>query len=304
MKKIGTYLPSLIISILLVLFMICSVGILIVDININGSQTITLTEKKDIAAKTSRQLEHEFKEISGATGIPAEIYTKSLTEDYIQSLINIYINEGYSSLKSGGKMNIDIPKNKEMEADVEEFFNNMAEQTGYEKNDDFYEKLNNTKQNAYKLIGEACDVYKFTSLEKHGVLGPVSKVYKIRPLITFVSTGGLALLILALIFVNRKEKKNVLYWTGISAAIAGAIGMIPSIYLISTKYFNAFSIKQPQIFAAYTGGMFKLTEAFMAASISVCAAGIAMIVLYVVIGCHRTSSESKEKLPEINKKNI
>lgn len=63
--------------------------------------------------------------------------------------------------------------------------------------------------------------------------------------------------------------------------------MMPSIYLISTRYFNAFSIKQPQIFAAYTGAMFKLTEAFMAASIAVCAAGITLLVLYAVIGVRK-----------------
>ena len=110
-----------------------------------------------------------------------------------------------------------------------------------------------------------------------------------RPLLTFASAGGTALMILFLIFINRKEKKTVLYWSGISAAIAGAIGMVPSIYLLSTDYFNAFSIKQPQIFAAYTSAMFKLTEAFMAASIAVCAAGITMIVLYAVIGCYKSA---------------
>jgi len=71
------------------------------------------------------------------------------------------------------------------------------------------------------------------------------------------------------------------------------------------NYFNAFSIKQPQIFTAYTGGMFKLTEAFMAASIAVCVAGIAMIVLYAVLINQKTDPEMTEKTPsepESNKK--
>ena len=106
-------------------------------------------------------------------------------------------------------------------------------------------------------------------------------------------------MILFLIFVNFREKKTIFYWAGISAVIAGAIGMIPSIYLLSTKYFNAFSIKQPQIFAAFTGAMFKLTEAFMAASIAVCVAGIAMIVLYtVLIRQNTTQQSSPEKTKE------
>lgn len=291
MKKLNAYIPSLLFSILLVILMICSVGVIIVDINFNAERTITLSEKKDISDKAYAHLNSKFRESSGASGIPSDIYLKNLDKEYIQSVVNAYINSGYDVLKSGKKMNIDIPKNTEMEKALDDFFNNMADETGYEKNEEFYNKLENTKKNAYQLIGECCDIYKFAALEKHGVLTPASEIYKMRPLLTFASVGGTALMILFLIFINRKEKKTVLYWSGISAAIAGAIGMVPSIYLLSTDYFNAFSIKQPQIFAAYTGAMFKLTEAFMAASIAVCAAGITMIVLYAVIGCYKSAPQ-------------
>lgn len=298
MKKLSAYIPSLIISILLVLLTICSVGVIIIDINVNAKRTITLSEKKNIASKASEQLERKFKELSGASGIPAETYTANLDEEYLQSVINAYINEGYSALKSGEKFSVEIPENAEMNNAIEDFFNKAADETGYEKNDDFYKKLDNTKENAYKVIGEECDIYKFSALDKHGVLKPASKVYKMRPLLTFAAVGGTVLLTLFLIFVNRKEKKTIFYWTGICATIAGTIGMIPSIYLLSTKYFNAFSIKQPQIFTAYTGAMFKFTEAFMAASIAVCVAGIAMIVLYAVLGCQKTDDEPAEKTSE------
>ncbi len=299
MKKLSAYIPSLIVSIFLVLLMICSVGIIIVDINVNAKRTITLSEKKNIAAKTSDQIDRKFRDLSGASGIPVETYTASLDEEYIQSVIDVYINEGYSVLKSGEKFSPDIPENAEMNKAIDDFFTKTADETGYEKNEDFYKKLENTKENAYKLIGGECDIYKFSALEKHGVLKPASKVYKMRPLLTFASIGGTVLMILFLIFVNFREKKAIFYWTGISAVIAGAIGMIPSIYLLSTKYFNAFSIKQPQIFASFTGAMFKLTEAFMAASIAVCVAGIAMIVLYtVLIRQNNTQQSSPEKTKE------
>lgn len=298
MKKLSAYIPSLIISILLVLLMICSVGIIIVDINVNAKRTITLSEKKNITAKASDQIERKFRDLSGASGIPAETYTSNLDEEYLQSVINAYINEGYNALKSDEKFSVEIPENAEMNKAIEDFFNKAADETGYEKNDDFYKKLENTKENAYKVIGDECDIYKFSALEKHGVLRPASKVYKMLPLLTFASIGGTTLMILFLLLVNFKEKKVIFYWTGISSVIAGAIGMIPSIYLLSTKYFNAFSIKQPQIFAAFTGAMFKLTEAFMAASIAVCVAGIAMIVLYTVLSRQKNTQQATETSPE------
>lgn len=298
MKKLSAYIASLIISIFLVMLIICSVGIIIVDINVNAKRTITLSEKKNITAKASDQIERKFRDLSGASGIPAETYTSCIDEEYIQSVIEVYINEGYSVLKSEEKFSPDIPVNTEMEKAIDDFFTRTADETGYEKNDDFYKKLENTKENAYKVIGDECDIYKFSALEKHGVLSPASKVYKMLPLLTFASIGGTTLMILFLLFVNFKEKKVIFYWTGISSVIAGAIGMIPSIYLLSTKYFNAFSIKQPQIFAAFTGAMFKLTEAFMAASIAVCVAGIAMIVLYTVLSRQKNTQQATETSPE------
>lgn len=298
MKKLSAYIASLIISIFLVMLIICSVGIIIVDINVNAKRTITLSEKKNITAKASDQIERKFRDLSGASGIPAETYTSCIDEEYIQSVIEVYINEGYSVLKSEEKFSPDIPVNTEMEKAIDDFFTRTADETGYEKNDDFYKKLENTKENAYKVIGDECDIYKFSALEKHGVLSPASKVYKMLPLLTFASIGGTTLMILFLLLVNFKEKKVIFYWTGISSVIAGAIGMIPSIYLLSTKYFNAFSIKQPQIFAAFTGAMFKLTEAFMAASIAVCVAGIAMIVLYTVLSRQKNTQQATETSSE------
>ena len=300
MKKISTYIPSLIISIVLIMLMICSVGTIIIDINVNAKRTITLSEKKNIAQKVSAQLEHKFKDLSGASGIPTETYTDNLDEEYIQSVIEANINEGYDALKSGEKFSPDIPENTEMNKAIDDFFNKVADETGYEKNEAFYKKLDNTIENAYKIIADESDIYKISALEKHGVLRPASKVYKMRPLITFASVGGALLLILFIIFVNRKDKKVAFYWLGISSVIAGAIGMIPSIYLLSTNYFNAFSIKQPQIFAAYTGAMFELTEAFMAASIAVCVAGIAMLVLYTVLICQKPDTEANVKTPAVS----
>lgn len=121
----------------------------------------------------------------------------------------------------------------------------------------------------------------------------ISKLYKMRPLLTFASTGAVVLLILFLLAINRKDKKVFLYWTGISAIISGVIGTVPSAYLLATKYFNAFSIKQPQVFAAYTGAMYKITEAFMAASIALIVVGISVIVLYAVFCSKNKITEQK-----------
>jgi hypothetical protein rflaF_10940 len=285
LKKVKTYLPSLILSVILVLCFISSIAVIIVDINVTRNNAVSLAEKKELASKSMSQIEKSFKEKSGSTGIPASVYTDAIDEEYVKKSIEAYIDSAFklfSAPDGGNGYSPQLDVNSKLDASIESFFNEDAEKNGYEKDETFYNKLDATKKNAYKIIGNNCDVYKIKSLYSHGVFPKISKLYNMRPLLTFASTGAVVLLILFILAINRKDKKAFLYWTGISAIISGVLGTVPSAYLLATKYFNSFSIKQPQVFAAYTGAMYKITEAFMAASIALTVVGISVIVLYAV----------------------
>lgn len=75
MKKVTAYLPSLILSIILVLCFIASVAVIIVDINVTENNAVSLAEKQELTSKSMAQIEKSFKEKSGSTGIPASVYT-------------------------------------------------------------------------------------------------------------------------------------------------------------------------------------------------------------------------------------
>lgn len=295
MKKVTTYLPSLILSIILVLCFTASMAVIIVDINITEKNAVALAEKKEIASKSMSQIKKSFKEKSGSTGIPASVYTDAIDDEYLKDVIEIYITHAFKLFTAPelGSGYDPIVPNSKLESSIDAFFNEQAEKNGYEKDEVFMKKLEATKNNAYKIIGSNCDVYKLSSLYNHGAMPKISKLYKMRPLLTFASTGAVVLLILFLLAINRKDKKVFLYWTGVSAIISGVIGTVPSAYLLATKYFNAFSIKQPQVFAAYTGAMYKITEAFMAASIALIVVGISVIVLYAVFCSKNKITEKK-----------
>lgn len=246
------------------------------------------------------QIEKSFKEKSGSTGIPASVYTDAIDDKYLKEVIEIYITKAFKLFTEPeleGGYDPSVPNSK-LESSIDAFFNEQAEKNGYEKDEAFLKTLEATKKNAYKIIGNNCDVYKLSSLYKHGAIPKISKLYKMRPLLTFASSGAVVLLILFLLAINRKDKKVFLYWTGISAVISGVIGTVPSAYLLATKYFNAFSIKQPQVFAAYTGAMYKITEAFMASSIALIVVGISIIVLYAVFCGKNKIAEQKTEVVE------
>ena len=295
MKKISTYIPSLILSVLLVFIFIGGSALIIADLNINSKRFVSLAEKKGLNSKIYSELEKHYQEKYHSTGIPADVYMNSLTNDYLDSVIDAYFNAAFESLDSGKKFDSEtiIPKNESLEKNIDVFFNDFAESSGYwdtKDNEEYEKKLNNyeklirnTKKSAYKTIGNNCDVYKFSAMNKHGILSKISKLYRHRILLTGLLIGFTALIITLLFIINRKDKKSISYWCGVSFLISGIIGSVPTLYLICTKYYDAFSVKQPQIFTAYTSLMYSLTEAFMASHIAFIVIGISMIIIYAVI---------------------
>lgn len=283
MKSIRTYIPSLFLSVVLVLLFLGGSAVIISDINLTSAQFRKTAEEKNIETQIYTSIERNYLEKANATGIPAKVYTDHLSEEYLASVMNVYIDAGFKTMSDGSKFLPQIPVNPELEASIDKFFNDYADKTGYKKDENFEKKLASTKEDAYKLIGSQCDAFKFSTLSSHGAMKTISKLYSYRiHIAVIISSAALAALI-AMLIINRKNKKAMLYWCGISALISGIIGTVPSAVLIADRYFDSFSIKQPQIFTAYTTTFYRLTEAFMAASIAFSAIGITMLVIYGVL---------------------
>lgn len=283
MKNVRTYIPSLILSILLVFLLSGSAAVMTASINLNAAQFKNIAADENIGEKIYSALDRNYREKANATGIPAKIYTDHLTVDYLEAVMNEYIDAGFKTLSTGGKFSPEIPKNPSLEESIDNFFNEYADKTGYKKDENFEKKLVSTKEDAYKTIGSCCDAFKFSAISSQGIMGKLSRIYSHRILFIGVFAASVAAAVLLLLLVNRKCKKAMLYWCGVSALISGIIGAAPSIWLIAEKYFDSFTIKQPQVFAAYTRTFYRLTEAFMAAHIAFAAIGISMIVVYCVL---------------------
>lgn len=290
MKKFSTYLPSLIISVILVFMIIGSAIMVIVDINVTAEKSIALSEENNICSSVHSELEKYFTDQYNTTGVPSQTYMDALDENYLKSVINLYTESLFSSLESGNPVTVEVPKNQSLESNIEKFFSSYAENFGYEKDKTYEKKLQETIDSSYRVIENHCDVYKYSSLKKHGVLTKISKIYGHINTITVACIAVSVFLILLLLLINRKNISVCLYWIGISSLIAGIFGTVPSIYLISSRYFDAFVIKQPQVFNAFTSAMYGLTRSFMAVNIAILSIGICFIVIYTVVNnMHRKS---------------
>ncbi|SHM25487.1 hypothetical protein [Ruminococcus flavefaciens] len=293
MKKATAYLFSLIFSVILVFMLIAGSAVLLVDINVSEKKLNDLSLKEGLESKIYTEIEKYYSDKYNTTGIPADVYMSAIDKSYIISCEKAYIKAAFDSLKNRSKMKVSLPKNKKLEENIDSFFNDFADKNDYKKDDKFELKLRTSKDEAYSSIGSFCDVYKFSAMNNHGVLSKLSKVYSYRLIMTVAALSAVIVIILLLVFINRRKKITTMYWCGISSLIAGIIGGCPSVYLIATKFYDSFSIKQPAVFTAFTSAMYRYTEAFMAVHIAFVVIGITMIVIYGVIHDKKTYPGTK-----------
>ena len=280
MKKLSTYLISLIMSIILVFMIIASVLISIVRINVTEEKSVKLFEKNHVYSLITGELQKYFVTQYNTTGIPADVYMTALDENYIRTVTNGYANAVFSSLTASENITFEIPENETLENNIKNFFSDYADKNNYEKNEIYEKKISSTIENAYRVTGNYCDVYKYSTLSEHGVLSKISKIFSRFGSLMTICITATVFVVIFLIIANIKGISGVLYWTGISAIIAGIIGSVPTAWLLATDYFDSFVIKQPQVFKSFTGAMYALTEMTMVVNISIMAVGVCFIVIY------------------------
>lgn len=283
LRSLKTYVPSLILAIFLVFSLMGTSAVLVIK-NYADSQKLTkLAEGNEITPKIQTELEKYFSSKYNETGIPEEVYTKAITDEYIDKIVELNINAGFNKLDGKEFDNLTGRNNQELENNIEDFFNSYADSIGYTKDDKYREKIDATIDSAYAVITDYCDIYKFGMLNEEGILGKASGIYGYLDGAFWLLAGISCLLAVLIFFINIKSVSAALYWFGISAVISGIIGALPCVYLSFTNFFDSFVIKQQQIFTSFTSLFYNLSDSFMINQIILFAVGILMIIIYAVV---------------------
>ncbi len=282
MNRASTYLFSLFLSVLLVFSILGTALLTVVDFTITPENAVALTQENSIDQKVYDYLDKLYKDRYYTSGIPAGVYMEAIDNNWLREIIEADINDGFEVLNEHTALERKF-KNEELENNIRNFFSNYADSVGAEKDEVYDRKVNAAITNAYSIIESACDVFKVRSLQQHGVISKVAKLYSRTSLFTTVLVSVMLVIALFLMFINRRDTTYVLYWAGISSIIAGIIGAVPSTCLLFTKFYDSFSIKQPQIYTAYTSAMYGFTSAVAAVMVALIVIGVAVLVLYSVV---------------------
>lgn len=284
MKSAKTYIPCVLLTIILVFSMLGTVICITANKVILNNQTcLEIISEKKISETIKNLLEKNFKQKYNSTGIPAEVYTDVLTEKYIDNIVKLNVIEGFEYLNGNTDKFSVSPDFESLDKSITDFFSNYAEENGYVKDSSYYDKLQKEISNAHSTVISYTDIFKLDTLNKNGVLSQARRYIKYLDKITYICIGADIFCILLLLLLCIKNKREILYWTGTGFMISAVIGLVPCVYLTSTKYFDSFVIKQEQIFTAFTSYMYRIVDTVTAFEIGILATGFILTLIYIII---------------------
>lgn len=250
MKK--TYLLSRILITVLISFLAAAyLGAVTAANVLTDSDVYTgIIRDNGLGQKVYDSLEDEFEKQYNTTAVPADVFMNSLSAGQLEDEMCGMAAHNASVL--AGAENSYAPDFSALEADIDKFFSEYAEQINYEPDEAYEQKLAETKKNAEKLIEERMDAFYMNSLREKGYF---EKVQRYIPYLNFMTIALLIIIIGAVLYIAFREQGSVIrkfYWQGAAFFCGGAMLAVPCGYLLFSGKLGSFAVKVPVVYTAVT----------------------------------------------------
>ncbi len=266
MKRPIQYLLSVVLTLLLVFSAAGSMALGILQFRALDATTCKqILAEKNLDARVLENLTAYYTEQINTSGIPAEVYTKSLSTEQIKGIIEQSIDNAFGYLH-GTRDSVAVDADFSLlEENLTAFFKQYAEENGYQQDKAFEKSLQTAIDNAKTNVLTTADVFRFQTLYEAKVLT------KLRPYVPWVGRGMLiciaaSVILLALLaLLHRKELKTLLYWAASALFTASLLMLVPAAVIHFSRWFDRFAVKADQIFVAVTSYLYDLTASVMIA---------------------------------------
>lgn len=280
--KPNHYFLSLVLTLLLIPCLLGSVGLACAHRYCGTSQALSVIEQEALPQKLLDQLSETYRTTENTTGIPASVYMNVIDSAVAEAVLNETISAGFSYLSGTADtldLSLELPQ---LEASLEQFFSDYAEENGYEKDAVYQEKLDQAISGAYTLLLDAGDVFRFRTLEQTGILKTARRLIPwLRPA-ALAMTGITAFLAAILLLLHRKSPRQCAYWLGCCCFTGGLVLSAPTAYLWASDYFSQFVIKSPGIYAAITGYLNSVNEALLSRGVILLLAAVLLFLIAAI----------------------
>ena len=229
-------------------------------------------ERQQAPAKTRSALESYYQTEYNATAVPPEVYLDVLSENWLRDAMELKITAAYDQLH--GKNTAAQPDYSALEQSITDYFETYAAENGYEKDDSYTQKLENTIQDAEKKVDSVIDVYHLGTLEKAGIWHKVQVLSK--PL--WLLFGGGVVLTLVLAAVLLVLRNHPLYWIGSGLFTDGVLLTLPAAVILGSGVISRFSLKDAAVYSVFTGTMKALVLGMLIFGGILLAAGLVLLI--------------------------
>ncbi len=259
----GQLVLRLVLSILLTFSLLGTVSSVISGILLSSPNMMTAQIKKqDAAEKAYNTLQNKFNLAYNSTAVPAEVYMDTITPELLENIMRGLLETSYAETEQTDWY---APLRKAVTA----YFEQYAEENDIAKDDTYTQKLEETIDHAIDIVQDAVDVYHIRTMEDAGIW---NKLMRLQMPIWFLAAACAVLSVLLVFFL----RKNFCYWVGISAFACGILMTVPSAAILGTGIISHFTLKEPAVYAVYTGMMTQLVQIMLMLGIIFTAAGLVM----------------------------
>ncbi len=266
MKRPIQYLLSVVLTLLLVFTAAGSVVLGILQYRALDAGTCKqILAEKNLDVRVLENLTAYYTEQVNTSGIPVEVYTKSLSTEQIKGIIEQSIDNAFGYLHNTQDSVAVEADFSLLEENLTAFFKQYAEENGYQQDKSFEKSLQTAIDNAKTNVLTTADVFRFQTLHEAKVLT------KLRPYVPWVGRGfficiAASVVLLALLAVlHRKELKTLLYWAATALFTASLLMLVPAAVIHFSRWFDRFAVKADQIFVAVTSYLYDFTAAVVIA---------------------------------------
>lgn len=286
----GGLLLRLVLSILLVFTLLGTVGgVLGRYVTASSSLLVSQLEKQNAPQKAHDSLQSKFDMEYNTTAVPSEVYMDVVTVAWMEDAMELWVIGNYSQA-NGNKTDPSIDFTP-LEESITAYFEQYAAENNCEKDETYTEKLSETIANAKAAVQDAVDVYHIQTMKDAGIWG---KVFDHRNLLTLLAVVcGVLSLVLAGLLVCLKDRPC--YWIGTSLFADGVLLTVPAAWVLGSSVISRFALKEPAVYAVFTGTMTALVQAVLIVGIVLLAAGLVLLVGSVL----RRNTVSKNNISQI-----
>ena len=254
-QSVGKTLVQLLLSLMLIFSILAAVaGGVGVFLTASPSLLLFQLERQQAPAKTRSALESYYQTEYNATAVPPEVYLDVLSENWLRDAMELKITAAYDQLH--GKNTAAQPDYSALEQSITDYFETYAAENGYEKDDSYTQKLENTIQDAEKKVDSVIDVYHLGTLEKAGIWHK-------------------ALVLAAVLLVLRNYP---LYWIGSGLFTDGVLLTLPAAVILGSGVISRFSLKDAAVYSVFTGTMKALVLGMLIFGGILLAAGLVLLI--------------------------